>query len=68
MQLSLLYNVLQAQLHSGRDVNLTVSGISMEPSFYAGDVVTIRQTASYEVGDIVVFRYTHDELLNHRLL
>lgn len=68
MHLSLLYNVLQAQLHSGRDVSLTVSGISMEPSLYAGDVVTIRQTASYEVGDIVVFRYKNDELLIHRLL
>lgn len=68
MQPNLLHNVLYAQLKGGREVNITVSGISMEPSLYAGDVVTIRRCDSYEVGDILVFRYKNDELLIHRLL
>ena len=68
MKPNLLYSVLYARLKGGHDVNVTVSGVSMEPSLCAGDVVTIRRADFYEVGDILVFRYKNDELLIHRLL
>lgn len=68
MQRTLLHNVLFAQLHSGRDVNVTVTGVSMEPSLCAGDVVTVRHADFYEIGDILVFLYKNGELLIHRLL
>lgn len=68
MQSNLLHNIMFAQLRSGRDLNITVTGVSMEPFLYAGDVVTLRRADSYEVGDILVFLYKHNELLIHRLL
>lgn len=68
MQSILLYNVLRSQLNSNRFVDISVTGVSMEPSLRAGDVVTIRRTESYEVGDILVFLYKNNELLIHRLL
>lgn len=68
MQQMLLYNILRSQLSNGRDVDITVMGVSMEPSLYATDVVTIRRAESYEIGDILVFLYKNNELLIHRLL
>ena len=64
----LLYNILHSQLNSNRDADITVTGISMDPSLCAGDVVTISRTESYKVGDILVFLYKNNELLIHRLL
>ena len=68
MQMDVWHNILYAQLRSGRDVNITVTGVSMEPSLYAGDVVTLRRADSYEIGDVLVFLYKNNELLIHRLL
>ena len=68
MKPMLLYNILRSQLNSNRDADITVTGVSMEPSLRAGDVVTIRRAESYEVGDILVFLYKNNDLLIHRLL
>lgn len=68
MQQMLLYNILRSQLNSNRDADISVTGVSMDPSLRAGDVVTIRRTESYEIGDILVFLYKNNELLIHRLL
>lgn len=64
----LLYNILHSQLNSNKDANITVTGVSMEPSLRAGDLVTVRRAEAYEVGDILVFIYKNNELLIHRLL
>lgn len=68
MQPRCLYNILRAQLASGRDVDISVVGVSMQPTLYEGDVVTIHRPEAYKIGDILVFRYKNDELLIHRLL
>lgn len=68
MQLMHLYNILRSQLNGNRDTDITVTGVSMEPSLREGDVVTIRRAESYEMGDILVFCYKNNELLIHRLL
>lgn len=68
MQPMLLYKILRSQLSRNIDADISVTGVSMEPSLYAGDVVTIRRCESYDVGDILVFIYKNDELLIHRLL
>lgn len=68
MQQMLLYNILRSRLNGGRDMDIIVKGVSMEPSLYATDVVTIRRAESYEIGDILVFLYKNNELLIHRLL
>ena len=68
MQPTLLYNILRSQLKHSKDADITVTGISMEPTLYEADVVTIRRAESYEVGDILIFLYKNNELLIHRLL
>lgn len=64
---ALQYKILTAALHSGRDISLTVTGISMNPLMYEGDCVTVRRTDTYSVGDVLVFFYK-GEILIHRLL
>lgn len=68
MESDLLNRVLYAQLLKGFEVTITVTGVSMEPSLYAGDTVTVKKAESYNTGDILVFLYKNDELLIHRLL
>ena len=68
MRMMLLHSILRSQLNINRNAEITVTGISMEPSLHAGDVVTIRRFESYEVGDILVFLYKNNDLLIHRLL
>ena len=68
MNADILQNIMYLRLKSGADVDITVTGVSMEPSLREGDVVTVRRADSYDVGDILVFRYKSGELLIHRLL
>ena len=44
-----------------------VSGKSMEPTLYAGDLVITKQQPSYEVGDIVAFR-VEGGMVIHRII
>lgn len=68
MNADILQNIMYLRLKSGADVDITVAGVSMEPSLHEGDVVTVRKADSYGVGDILVFCYKSGELLIHRLL
>lgn len=68
MNNDLLKRILFMKLRKGDDVDITVTGISMEPLLYAGDIVTLRHTDNYEIGDILAFVYKNGELLIHRLL
>lgn len=38
-----------------------VDGISMEPTFYEGDLVVVHERAHYEVGDVVTYRIPRGE-------
>ena len=53
----LLYKILFSQLASGRDVSIGVKGISMNPTLYEGDTVTVKKSSEYSIGDIVVFSH-----------
>lgn len=68
MDNALLQKLLFAQAKSGRPVDITVEGVSMHPTLYAGDVVTLVACEEYEIGDILVFTYKQEGLLIHRLL
>ena len=68
MTSELLQRILYSQLRSGSDADITVTGVSMEPTLCEGDIVTLKRAEAYEVGDILVFRYKYNELLIHRLL
>lgn len=49
-------------------VDITISGISMNPTFKEGDIVTIQKSSQYSPGDILVYPYKEGTLLIHRLL
>ncbi len=68
MDNALLQKLLFVQAGSGRPVDITVEGVSMQPTLTAGDVVTLVSREEYEIGDILVFTYKEERLLIHRLL
>jgi len=59
--------LLSAMLCRQGQTEITVTGYSMEPTFFEGDRITIAKSDSYAVGDILVFT-DHGNLLVHRLL
>ena len=67
MDKKIMQKLLFAQASSGRDVCISVTGTSMNPTLLEGDTITIRKFDTYDVGDILVYVYK-GELLVHRLL
>jgi signal peptidase I len=53
----------------GKTSYVIVNGISMEPGFHLGDLTIMRQTATYQVGDVVTY---YDSQMNayviHRII
>jgi len=64
----LINKILQAQKKKGNPFEISVVGISMNPTLFEGDIISIQPQKEYDVGDILVFNYKQDELLVHRLL
>ncbi len=60
-------NLLPHLIRLKGQANITVEGFSMEPTLFAGDVVTVC-LGEYRPGDILVFYYKEGSLLIHRLL
>lgn len=60
--------LLFAQTNSGKEMDISVVGVSMNPTLYEKDSITIKKYDEYAVGDILVFTYKSGELLVHRLL
>lgn len=52
----------------GRAAYVIVSGISMEPGLSRGDLVVLRHTADYEVGDVVTYREPGFAPIIHRII
>lgn len=67
MEHNLLVKILFAGLRAGKEMQITVSGVSMNPTLFEGDRVTVQRSESYALGDVLVFLYK-GELLIHRLL
>lgn len=68
MDRELFVRLLPTILRAKGQAELSVVGVSMQPTLRQGDIVTIRSCDRYEVGDIVVYRYKDEGLLIHRLL
>ena len=68
MDSHLQQQLLSVQLHRQGQAVIAVTGVSMNPTLLAGDFITIAPSPTYTIGDILVFRYKHRELLVHRLL
>ena len=64
MQRRLLFALTAA----GREPEINVVGVSMNPTFFAGDVIAVRRCDEYVPGDILVFDYRDEGLLVHRLV
>lgn len=52
----------------GRTSYVIVNGISMEPKFHKGDLVLVRTSSTYNVGDIVVYRHPTIGPIIHRII
>jgi signal peptidase I len=54
----------------GSDAYVQIYGTSMQPHFHAGDLVIVRSTSSFKVGDIVAYRNPSlgDHVVLHRII
>lgn len=52
------YNLMPYQF-GGRALYLIIDGVSMQPTFYTGDLVILHRTGSYEIGDIAAYEEPH---------
>lgn len=50
------------------EAEISVTGVSMNPTLFDGDKIKIEKNEKYFPGDILVFTYMNEELLVHRLL
>lgn len=55
--------ILKLQVRSG----WTVRDLSMEHTFYDGDLVSVAPTDFFKAGDIAAFHYGHEGLPVHRI-
>lgn len=68
MDNKLITKLLPAILRSKGQAEITVTGISMQPTLFEGDTVTVEKCEEYRIGDILVFGYKNEGILIHRLL
>ncbi len=54
--------LLGPQFIGGDTAYVVVSGSSMEPNLYQGDLVVVRRQASYGAGDVIAFRVPKGEV------
>lgn len=52
----------------GRAGYIVVTGNSMEPTFFAGDLAVVRRTGDYAVGDVVAYRHPELGIVIHRIV
>lgn len=60
MNNELVSKVLSAILKSKGQAEITVMGISMNPTLFEGDKVIIKKSNEYIIGDIIVFNYKNE--------
>jgi signal peptidase I len=71
MNNKIIEQFIYAQKRRGKPFDITVTGISMEPFMFEGDIVTVQPLQpndDYELGDVLVYFYKQEGMLVHRLL
>lgn len=68
MTTDLSAKLLQTVISLKGYVEITISGISMNPTLFEGDIVKIQKCENYQIGDILVYNYKNDGILIHRLV
>ena len=59
---------IKAWLKFNNPITMTVNGVSMQPTLFAGDSIKVNQEKEYHKGDILVFFYKNNTIIVHRLL
>lgn len=68
MDLKTAEKLLPLIISSKGEIDITVSGVSMIPTFMDGDIITVKSSNKYNIGDILIYPYKNEGLLVHRLL
>jgi PqqD family protein of HPr-rel-A system len=68
MDNALIRKILKVQIAAKKQIELSITGVSMNPILFEGDNVIVQRCDDYNIGDILVFTYKTGELLIHRLL
>lgn len=66
------YVMLRPTMLGGPTTYLIISGISMEPTFFDGDLVLVTRQAEYHVGDVIAYEiddfYLTERYVIHRIV
>lgn len=68
MENKLMAKLLPSIIKARGEAEISVTGVSMDPTLKEGDIVTVKRSESYAPGDILVYAYKNEGLLIHRLL
>jgi len=68
MDSAILIKIIDAKKKAGKPIQMTVVGDSMLPALNHLDVITVLNLDQYQIGDILVYFYKHNEILIHRVL
>lgn len=68
MNPELMAKLLPSLIRSKGQAEITVTGISMNPTLYEGDRILVQVCNTYAPGDLLVYSYKNEGLLVHRLL
>ncbi len=60
--------ILAPAQFGGQSAYVMVAGASMEPTLHRGDLVVVRETQTYEVGDVVTYRHPTIGPIIHRII
>lgn len=68
MNNDLIQHLLTAQIKAFGQTEIGITGVSMNPSLFENERITVSPCANYLPGDVLVFFYKQEGLLVHRLL
>ncbi|MBQ6687470.1 MAG: S24/S26 family peptidase [Bacilli bacterium] len=63
-----VYGILKKYINNKEVVNISVDGISMNPTLKKGDILCVKKQLRYNIGEIVVFNFKNEGVLVHRIL
>lgn len=62
------FKIISLKKDIGIPFDMTITGKSMNPLFYEGDIIIIKPKEIYQKGDILVYKYKENKPLVHRYL
>ena len=68
MNKNIANRILKRFIDNNLIIQIRISGNSMNPILFNNETVNAKKKSNYKPGDILIFRYKHNDLLAHRLL